>query len=273
MYVVKFEQPMDAEAIRGGLEKTFVNEQGIPSTVNVKSYGGASTYKVTTNFLIDQPDTAADRRVETALKSGLDAMGAKFNVEESRKVDPTISDDIKSSAIISVVLALAFIFIYVGVRFSNWQYGLGGLLSLTHDALFVLGLYSLLNGIVPWSMEIDESFIAVILTVIGYSINDTVVVFDRIREYLSEHKRDSNIVVFNKAINATLGRTLNTSASTLVVLLVIFLLGGLSIKGFVFGMFMGILVGTYSSIFIASATTVDLLRERKSVAAPATANV
>jgi SecD/SecF fusion protein len=120
-------------------------------------------------------------------------------------------------------------------------------------------------------MELDESFIAVILTVIGYSINDTVVVFDRIREYLGEHKRDSNVSVFNKAINATLGRTLNTSLTTLVVLFVIFLLGGISIKGFVFGLFMGILVGTYSSIFIASAITVDLLKERKS--APATTPV
>jgi SecD/SecF fusion protein len=271
MYVVKFEQPVEAEGIRGSLDKSFLNADGSSSTVNVKTYGGASTFKVTTNYMVDVTTTAADSIVEAKLTEGLGTMGAKFSLEESRKVDPTISDDIKTSAVWSVLLALVMIFLYVWVRFSNWQYGLGGLLSLTHDALFVLGLYSLLNGIVPFSMELDESFIAVILTVIGYSINDTVVVFDRIREYLGEHKRDSNVSVFNKAINATLGRTLNTSLTTLVVLFVIFLLGGISIKGFVFGLFMGILVGTYSSIFIASAITVDLLKERKS--APATTPV
>jgi len=269
MYVVKFEQPVEAEAIRSALEKTFVNENGSTSTVNVKSYGGASSFKITTNYMVDVATTDADLQVDGKLKEGLDGIGSGFNVIESRKVDPTISDDIKTSAFWSVLLALVFIFVYVWMRFNNWQYGLGGLLSLTHDALFVLGLYSLLNGIVPFSMELDESFIAVILTVIGYSINDTVVVFDRIREYLGEHKRDSNVSVFNRAINATLGRTLNTSLTTLVVLLVIFLLGGISIKGFVFGLFMGILVGTYSSIFVASAITVDLLRERKNAAAPA----
>ncbi|MBL0042992.1 MAG: protein translocase subunit SecF [Flavobacteriales bacterium] len=187
---------------------------------------------------------------------------------ESRKVDPTISDDIRRKAVVSVLAALVFMFLFIWFRFSSWQYGLGAMLSLLHDALFVLGLYSLLWKIMPFSLEIDEAFIAVILTVVGYSINDTVVVFDRIREYLVEHKHDSTIGVFNRAINATLGRTLNTAGTTLVVLLVIFLFGGDSIKGFVFGMFMGILIGTYSSIFVASTITVDLLKNKNPETVP-----
>ncbi|MBK8949927.1 MAG: protein translocase subunit SecF [Flavobacteriales bacterium] len=269
-YVVKFEQAVDVEQVRGSLERSF-NADGAQSTVNVKSYGGASQVKVVTNYLVNSTGLEADAQVEERLRTGLGGLNNAYEVTESRKVDPTISDDIKTSAFWSVTLALLAIFVYIWIRFNSWQYGLGGLLALAHDALFVLGLYSLLNGIVPFSLEIDEAFIAVILTVIGYSINDTVIVFDRIREYLREHKRDSNIVVFNRAINSTLGRTLNTAATTLLVLLVIFLLGGLSIKGFVFGLFMGILVGTYSSIFIASAATVDLLKERRTAATPVAA--
>jgi SecD/SecF fusion protein len=144
------------------------------------------------------------------------------------------------------------------VRFRDWRYGMAGLLSLLHDALVVLGLYSLLYKVMPFSLEIDEAFIAAILTVIGYSINDTVVVFDRIREYVRDHKRDEFGVVVNKAINSTLGRTMNTSLTTLLVLFVIFLFGGVAIKGFVFALLTGILVGTYSSVFVAGAIVVDL---------------
>ncbi|MCB9169926.1 MAG: protein translocase subunit SecD [Flavobacteriales bacterium] len=268
-YVVKFHDAVSVENVRKVLTEAFAKETE-QSTLQVKSYGGASEMKITTNYLVNSKDPETDELVDGKVNDALKQMSVPYDVLESHKVDPTISDDIKTSAWTSVALALIFMFIYIAVRFSSWQYGLGGLLALAHDALFTLGLYSLLNGVVSFSLEIDEAFIAVILTVVGYSINDTVVVFDRIREYLREHKRDSNISVFNQAINATLGRTLNTAATTLVVLLVIFLLGGVSIKGFVFGLFMGILVGTYSSIFIASAVTVDLLRERKVKPAPAT---
>ena len=261
-YVVKFHDGVSVESVRSILTDAFAKETE-QSTLQVKSYGGANELKITTNYLVNSKDPETDELVDSKVSDALKQMNVPFDVLESHKVDPTISDDIKTSAWTSVALALIFMFIYIAVRFSSWQYGLGGLLALAHDALFTLGLYSLLNGVVSFSLEIDEAFIAVILTVVGYSINDTVVVFDRIREYLREHKRDSNISVFNQAINATLGRTLNTAATTLVVLLVIFLLGGVSIKGFVFGLFMGILVGTYSSIFVASAVTVDLLRERK----------
>ena len=259
-YVVKFTTPVDVDKVREALEPEFFAD-GRQFTVNVKTYGGSDQVKVTTNFVPDSTGTEGDRIVEERLHKGLTIVDAKHEIKESRKVDPTISDDIKRDAWIAVGLALLFVFVYVGIRFRTWQFGLGALLSLAHDALVVIGLYSLLWKIMPFSLEIDEHFIAAILTVIGYSINDTVVVFDRIREYLRDHKREPWAVVFNKAINSTLGRTINTSVTVLITLLVIFILGGVSIKGFVFAMLVGIAVGTYSSIFIASAIVVDLHKD------------
>jgi SecD/SecF fusion protein len=259
-YVVKFENDVKVDAVRSALEPRFVSDDGIQSTVNVKTYGGARQVKVTTNYLFEESGTEVDERVDGRLNEGLAGLNNNYEVIESRKVDASISDDIKMSAITALSLALLFIFLYIAVRFRNWQYGLGGLISLLHDALIVLGLYSLLYKIMPFSMEIDEAFIAAILTVIGYSINDTVVVFDRIREYMTDHKREPHEVVVNKAINSTLGRTMNTSLTTLLVLFVIFLLGGVAIKGFIFALLIGILVGTYSSVFVASAVVVDLLK-------------
>jgi SecD/SecF fusion protein len=264
-YVVKFAEPVAAEQVRGALEGRFTGEDGVKSTTNVKTFGSERQLKITTNYLINQPDTAADNRVEERLRQGLAGIGGGYEITESRKVDPTISDDIKTGAVTSLTVALALIFLYIAVRFRNWQFGLGGLISLVHDALVVLGVYSLFYKVMPFSLEIDEAFIAAILTVIGYSINDTVVVFDRIREYLRDHKREPYVVVINKAVNSTLGRTMNTSLTTLLVLLVIFLLGGDAIKGFVFALLVGIGVGTYSSVFIASAVVTDLLKGKDPV--------
>ncbi|MCC6400464.1 MAG: protein translocase subunit SecD [Flavobacteriales bacterium] len=268
-YVVKFENEVSAEDVRGVLEPLMVGEGGRQYSTGVKTYGGSRQLKITTNYLIDDLGQDTDGRVEQRLGEGLAKVGGGYEIIETRKVDATISDDIKTKAITSVLIALVFMFIYIGVRFNNWQYGVGALLSLVHDTLIVLGLYSLLWGVVGFSLEIDEAFIAVILTVIGYSINDTVVVFDRIREYVREHKREDTMTVFNKAINSTLSRTLNTGFNTMLVLLIIFLFGGVSIKGFVFGLFVGILVGTYSSIFIASAIAADLLKNKVRKTVPA----
>lgn len=261
-YVVKFQSDVNVEGVRGALEGTLVGDDGIKSTTNVKTYGSNRQLKITTNHLINQADTTADRLVEERLRAGLSAAsgGAGYEITESRKVDPTISDDIKTGAVTSLLIALTLIFLYIAVRFRNWQFGLGGLLSLAHDALIVLGIYSLLYKVMPFSMEIDEAFIAAILTVIGYSINDTVVVYDRVREYLRDHRREPYEVVINKAINSTLGRTMNTSLTTLLVLVVIFALGGTAIKGFVFALLVGIGVGTYSSVFVATAIVTDLLK-------------
>ena len=259
-YVVKFDQDVRVDDIRSALEPGFRYEDGTQSTVNVKTYGGARQMKITTNFMWMEGGTEAAAIVDERLNQSLATLGGSYEITESRRVDASISEDIKTSAITSLTLALLFIFIYIGVRFRNWQFGLGGLISLAHDVLFLLGLYSILWRVMPFSMEIDEAFIAAILTVIGYSINDTVVVFDRIREYLRDHKREPYVVVINKAINSTLGRTMNTSLTTLLVLLVIFIFGGVSIKGFIFALLLGVLVGTYSSIFVASSVVVDLLK-------------
>ncbi len=261
-YVVRFDKPIDAEQVRSALEAVYVEENGVESAVGVKSYGGNSQMMITTNYMVLNKDRSADELVEQKLSEGLKTLDAGGEIVASRKVDPTISDDIRTGAFWAVGLALMFMFIYIALRFRTWQFGLGALLSLTHDALIVMGLYSLLHGFLPFSLEVDEHFIAAVLTVIGYSINDTVVVFDRIREYLQDHRREPWETVFNKAINSTLGRTINTAVTVLLVLLVIFLLGGVSIQGFVFAMLVGIAVGTYSSIFIASAVVVDLHKDK-----------
>ena len=266
-YVVKFAEDVRVDDVRSNLEPSFRSEEGVQSTVQVKSYGGARQVKVTTNYLVDRSGEGVDAQVDAKLAEGLAKLNNAYEITESRKVDATISDDIKISAITAVLVALLGIFLYVAMRFRNWQYGVGALLSLLHDALTLLGLYSILWKVMPFSMEIDEAFIAAVLTVLGYSINDTVVVFDRLREYMTDHKRESRFVVINKAINSTLGRTMNTSLTTLLVLFVIFLFGGVSIKGFIFALLIGILVGTYSSVFIASAIVLDLLKRKEAVRA------
>lgn len=264
-YVVKFDQAVDVDQVRETLEPAVKTVEGRQYSMAVKTYGSDSRLKITTNYLIEDPVLGTDSLVEAHLKVGLDKVGTSFAwpAEESRKVDATISDDIVKGAIYAVVIALVFMFVYITIRFRNWQYGVGALLSLAHDTVIVLGLYSLLWGIVGFSLEIDEAFIAVVLTVIGYSINDTVVVFDRIREYLSDHKRDDVETVFNKAMNLTLSRTIMTGLNVMFVLIIIFVMGSVSIQGFVFGLFAGIVFGTYSSIFVASAVAVDFLKRRE----------
>ncbi|MFZ1659870.1 MAG: protein translocase subunit SecDF, partial [Flavobacteriales bacterium] len=259
-YVVKFDKTVDVEQVRAALENAFNAGEETRSSVNVKTYGGSDQVKITTNYMIKNAATNTDEVVEGKLNGALAQFGGAPPLE-SRKVDPVISDDIRNNSFWAVGLSLIFIFIYILVRFRNWRFGLGAVLSLVHDALIVMGVYSLFYSIMPFSMEIDEQFIAAILTVIGFSINDTVVVFDRIREYLQDHKRDPWGQVFNRAINSTLGRTINTSLTVIIVLLVIFLFGADSIKGFVFAMLVGIGVGTYSSIFVASAIVVDLHKD------------
>jgi SecD/SecF fusion protein len=182
----------------------------------------------------------------------------------SQKVGPTISDDIKNDAVLSVIFAMLIIFLYIAVRFRNWQFGIGALASLAHDVIIVLGLYSLLDGWLSFSLAVDMSFIAAILTIIGYSINDTVIVFDRIREYVHLHPKQEMEKTYNDAMNSTLRRTFSTSLTVLVVLFAIFLFGGTSIKGFVFALLFGIMFGTYSSIFVATPIAYEtLLRKLK----------
>jgi SecD/SecF fusion protein len=185
---------------------------------------------------------------------------AKFQetkIINSQKVGPTVADDIKSSALFSIFFGCALMFLYILVRFKKWQYGLGATLALLHDVMLILSIFSIFNGILPFTLEINQDFIAALLTVMGYSMTDTVVVFDRIREYLGIHPNTDKKVVINNALNSTLSRTMNTSLATFFVLLAIFIFGGDVIRGFIFALLIGIVVGTYSSLCIASPIVID----------------
>lgn len=262
-FVVEFQEPVNTQDIRSALASAFVDQEGQKYEPEVKTYGNDNTVKITTNYMVDVKTKESDVIVEEKLMEGLasiDLQPVDGKIGEQRKVDPTISDDIRTSSVYAISFSLVIIFLYIVFRFRRWQFGLGALVAMTHDVLIVLGVFSLLYNRLPFTMEIDQAFIAAILTVVGYSINDTVVVFDRIREYLRDHKRDDSKVVVNKALNSTLSRTINTSMSTFLVLLMIFLFGGTSIQGFVFALMVGVVVGTYSSLFIAAPSVVDLTK-------------
>ncbi len=257
-YTVRFDQTEDLDNVRNTLASSFVNDEGNQMQPEVKIYGAANQVKITTKFLVDDDSRDADQRVEDALNSGLTELGVGYSIEESRKVDPSISDDFQTSSTSAVIFSLIIIFAYIVFRFKKWQYGVGAITAMFHDVFVVLGIFSLFHGWLPFSLEIDQAFIAAILTVVGYSINDTVIVFDRIREYMTDHRKEHMSSVVNKALNGTLSRTLNTSMTTFVVLLIIFIFGGESIRGFIFALMLGVLVGTYSSLYIASPIVVDL---------------
>ncbi len=257
-YTVKFDQNAELGEIRSTLANAFSDEQGNKLEPEVKTFGSSNQVKITTKYLVDDDSQDADGRVESALTGGLDGLNDPYTIIESRKVDPSISDDFQTSSTSAVLFSLLIIFAYIVFRFRKWQYGVGAIAAMFHDVIITLGIYSLLYGRLPFSLEIDQAFIAAILTVVGYSINDTVIVFDRIREYLTEHRKEGMSVVINKALNSTLSRTINTSMTTFVVLLIIFIFGGESIRGFIFALMIGVVVGTYSSLFIASPLVVDL---------------
>ena len=255
-YTVKFDDVVQLDEVRSNLGDVFGS-----STAEVKTLGASNQVKITTNYLINEKDNSADQLVEAKLNEGLGKVGMKYSIEESRKVDPTISDDIEKSAILAIFFSLIIIFAYIVFRFRKWQFGLGALLAMFHDVVLVLAFYSIFWGILPFSLEIDQAFIAAILTVVGYSINDTVVVFDRIREYLYEKKGSNKLDIINKALNSTLSRTINTSLTTFIVLLMIFIFGGESIRGFVFALMVGVFFGTYSSLCVATPSVIDLSKK------------
>jgi SecD/SecF fusion protein len=256
-YIVSFENKADVNAVGAALEKVFLDESGNKMRPEVKIYGSSNQVSLTTKYLIfDNSDNAEDV-VEEKLNEGLSSLGTAYEIVSSQKVGPTIADDIKVSAVWSVIFAILIIFAYIVFRFKKWQFGLGALVAVFHDVMVVLSVFSIFYGILPFSLQIDQEFIAAILTVVGYSINDTVVVFDRIREFLGLHKREEFNSVVNNALNSTLGRTINTSLTTIFVLLMIFLFGGEVIRGFVFALLVGIGVGTYSSLFVATPIVVD----------------
>ncbi|WP_460218344.1 protein translocase subunit SecDF [Psychroserpens sp. MEBiC05023] len=272
-YQVRFDDAVSSEQIASDLTDVF-------NSVEVKTIGSANQLKISTKYKVDENSVEVDEEVKTMLFNGLKSYlpnGQSFKdfsegkddigIVLSSKVSPTIADDIKRESLLAVLGSLIVVFLYILFRFKRWQFSLGAVAAVFHDVIIVLGIFSLLYKFMPFSMEIDQAFIAAILTVIGYSLNDTVVVFDRIREVLAERAGFKGGVNINSAINSTLSRTLNTSLTTLVVLLAMFIFGAESLRGLLFALIVGVVVGTYSSVFIATPLMYDTLKN-KGIAPP-----
>ena len=264
-FVVRFDQPVQAEEVRDAAVATF------DGAVEVKQFGGESQMKITTQYKVEDESTEADAEVEEMLYNSLkgffkeDITFDEFRstlenpngIISSDKVGPTMANDMKRAAIIAVIIALFVIFAYIAVRFKNWTWGLGGVVGLAHTAIIVIGFFSFFSGILPFTLDVDQTFIAAILTIIGYAINDTVVIFDRIREYKTLHPKMDFRVNANQALNSTLSRTMNTSLTTLIVMIAIAIFGGEVIRGMAVALCLGIAIGTYASIFIATPIMYD----------------
>jgi SecD/SecF fusion protein len=276
-YVVRFDKDVKAEDVEGKLVALFKTEDGKNSSVEAKTFGSNNQLKISTDYLIEDESLKADQIIEQKLYEGLktelpagttlkdfkSADKEHAGIISSEKVGPTVADDIQTHGIYAVLGALGIIFLYILLRFRKWQFSLGAVAALFHDAIIILGAYSLLHKYMPFNMEINQDFVAAILTVLGYSINDTVIIFDRIREYLREKKSLTLAGLFDDSISSTLGRTFNTSFTTILVILAIFIFGGDNLRGFMFAMLIGIGFGTYSSIFVASAIAYDFLKTGK----------
>ncbi len=261
-YVVRFDGDTEPEKVREALA------QPLAAAPEVKTFGKDNQVKITTPYLIDDNSTDVDAKVESKINEGLSKLGKKYTIMSSQKVGENISDDIKISSVWAVVFSCILMFIFIFIRFRKWQYGLGAVAALFHDVLIVLSCYAIFNGVLPFSLEIDANFIAAILTVMAYSMTDTVVVFDRIREYLSTNNKKELIgkeqtTIINYALNSTLSRTINTSLTIFFVLLAIFIFGGEVIRGFSFALLIGIVIGTYSSICIATPIVIDFDKQKQ----------
>ena len=258
-FVVRFDDSVNNEDLRNELSNVFVDNDGLKYTPQVKTFGDDNQVKITTSFMINNNDVNTDKVVEDKLNEGLKTSGLNYEIMSSQKVGPTIADDIKDAAVWSIIFSLLVIFMYILLRFRKWQFSLGAVAAVFHDVIIVLSIFSFFYGILPFSLEIDQAFIAAILTIIGYSLNDTVVVFDRVREYMNLNKKKKIHEFMNGSLNSTLSRTINTSLTTFFVLLVIFIFGGEVIRGFMFALMVGVIVGTYSSLFIASPIMLDTM--------------
>jgi len=271
-YVVRFDQPVQATDVQSALFDVL-NE-----TPEVKIYGNSNQVRIVTKYLLNDTSKTAGINVEKAIYEGVkgfykdpisfeefstDNPNKVLGIMSSQNVGPTVAKDIQRSGIISIILALIAMFIYIFIRFRKWQYGLGATVALFHDAFFVTGIFSLFYGILPFNLEVDQNFLAAILTLVGYSINDTVVIFDRIREYNALYPKRSLKQNMNDAINSTLSRTVNTASTVLVVLIAIFIFGSEVIQGFTFAMIIGVIAGAYSTVFIASTIAWFILEGNK----------
>ena len=265
-YVVQFDKDVKTEEVASALEKTL---DGVPQ---VKTYGSSNQVSITTAYLVDQAGPTTDSIVEAKVYAGLKPFFNQYptldnfrvkNVKSSVKIEATIADDIRRSSFYAVFFGLLFVFLYIFLRFKRWEYATGAVVALVHDPIIILGIFSLFRKIIPFSLEIDQTVVAAVLTLIGYSVNDTVVVFDRIRETLGLHPTRTLIQNVNDSINQTLSRTIMTVVTVFLVALILFVFGGTPIHGFAFALILGLLIGTYSSVFVAAPIMVDLMNRRK----------
>ena len=272
-YIVRFDQDVKVDQVREALSN--VNVEGW-ETPEVKTYGPNGQVKITTKYKIEDNNPDVDTEIQGILYDGLNGLFSQNITEEqfssedetigvlsTQKVGATIASDVKRKSIWAIAVSLVLMFAYIAIRFRRWQYGLSSLIALTHDTIVMLGMYSLFFNILPFTMEVDQAFIAAVLTIIGYSINATVVIFDRVRENTTNHPKASWKENINNAVNSTLTRSFNTSGSTFVVLLAIFFFGGDTIRGFIFALLVGILAGTFSSVFLSSPVAFNLLKGAK----------
>ena len=276
-FVVKFDKTVDVESVKGSLSQVFKNEKGEASSIDIKTFGNDQQLKITTDYKIGDESLKADQEIDQKLYQGLkNQLPASLTFEEfksaaenpigivsSTKVGPTVADDIKMGGALAVLGSLLGIFAYILLRFRRWQFSLGAIIGLAFDATIILGAFSLFHSVMPFNMEINQDFIAAILTVLGYSINDTVIIFDRIRENLKDGRERTLAQLFNDSISGTLGRTINTSLTVLLVVLAIFIFGGENLKGFMFALLLGVVSGTFSTIFISSLLAFDFFKGKK----------
>lgn len=257
-YFVAFDKPVEVENVRSILIDEF------KTPVEVKTFGTSNQVKITTAYLINDNSEQADAQVDSKLAEGLKKISPVYEIKDSQKVGPTIAEDIKTSAIYAVIFSILVIFLYILIRFKRMAFGFAAILALVHDVLVLLAIFTIFNGWLPFSLDIDQSFVAAILTVMGYSINDTVVVFDRVREYIGQHhSKDENLPsVINNALNSTLSRTVITGICTMAILLIIFIFGGEILRGFSFAMLIGVIFGTYSSLFVATPFVVEFIKDK-----------
>ena len=269
-YTVAFNDAVDATELKSDLTQSFEG-----AGTEVKNFGGNNIVKVTTSYLITDDAEATDEKVKSTLIAGLEkSTGLKFVEDDSKvdsqhftisssvKVEATVADDIKSASVRAALLSLVAIFIYILIRFRRWQFSAGAVVALAHDSLFVIATFAIVR-VFGISFEIDQVFVAAILTVIGYSINDTVIIFDRIREYLGMGTSHDRPKIFNNAINSTLNRTIITSGTVFLVVIALLLFGGEVLRGFSFALLIGVGIGTYSSIFIAAPIVLDFDKVKK----------
>ncbi|MFR9649738.1 MAG: protein translocase subunit SecF [Rikenellaceae bacterium] len=278
-YVILFDKSVSADDIRSSVEEQFAEvDDATDVSLEVKQYGGDNQMRIVTQYKYadtsEETTEEVDRIIYDAVKSHFDYDitfdDFRFTQEDDNgiistdKIGPAIARDMTWNASWAILFSLIAIGLYITVRFQKWQWASGATAALIHDVLIVLGVFSLMYGVLPFNLEINQAFIASILTIIGYSINDTVVIFDRIREYLTLHPKRALKDNIDAAINSTIARTINTSCTTLVTLLAIFIFGGETIRGFIFALILGVIIGTYSSLFIATPVAYEMIKNEDS---------